>query len=367
MHNKYTFRYNAFFSFIYFLAAAVGCFLYYESNIKLYAVGYFLAIILLGWLRSRGRSLTLDENGITIHRYFSGDIHIKWDEVSGIKEHVAKKNRKRNETVIGIIRKGRETDNLSDKFNEEDYVWFIDTTRIAASEKEVVEALKNSVSEYVQKKRSNHAFGDWANTGGGFSVRSLCGVLLVAWLGMLGYASFTFDSLMPKEHATAMCNTLINGTTYINLSLFSFWPLTLVQMIVFVLFPILWGVKQHVWVSLLFVLGIGSGIWSFHSIIPERHVVFDNCSLPTKHSVKVGKTLVLENLREDRRRNFWGFNKEYMRFMLQYDGQVYDIKKDYNPSVSKGDTITYFIQKGSLGIPILREYRIKTADSFQQQ
>ena len=351
MKKDYNFKYNGFSNLVYYLLVITVTPLLFVCDISaLWALLVIAIVMLLVGIASQRNYLAIDEVGIAIHRFIGSDEMVTWSSVGDFKSNVKKGSGRYQKIGFAIIPPERIGEEAPKDYDDTFYNMFINSFNVAAPDEDIETALRNSIDYYVNGKKSIQT--GWGDEDNNLSKKLFTIVLILIELGLFLYFYFVYKSLMPEEFFVAMSNTLKDGNDYFS-SLHDYDMFRLVGTIIVVsLTPTLFVKKKYIFLCVMYLLTIAATIFIIYSYIPEERVILQNCSETTTSSIDsiVGK--VTENHSGNRKKT------SHLQFELIYEGKRYLIERDYQKGVKVGTPVIAHIQKGSKGLPIMRDYTI---------
>jgi hypothetical protein len=351
MKKNYTFKFNGFTNVVFYLLMIIIVIPFYVFDVSMLWILPAIAIVmLLTGIVSQRIYLTIDEVGITIHRFMGSDEMVTWSLVGDFKSNVKKGSGKSQQTGFAVIPPEKIGEKAPEEYDDTYYNLFINSIFVAAPDKDVETALRNSIDYYVNGKKSVPT--GWGDEDNDLGRKLLVIFLILISFGMFLYFYLVYKSLMPDEHLAAMSNTLINGSDFFsslhNYDLFLF----LGAIIVVMLTPTFFIKKNYIILCVMYLLAIAVTSFMVYNYIPKERMILQNCSEATTNPVDsvVGK--VTENNPGGRRQ------RSYLQFEIVYEGQRYLVERGYQKDIKVGTPVVTRIQKGSKGLPIMRDYTI---------
>lgn len=354
MNNSYHFQFNAFSSPLYVIAALLAIPLMMFTE---YLVSITFVIILMGsfLLLCRRNYLIIDETGILKRRILGSDEFMSWDDIGDYRSSVIKGSGKNAYEGFAIVGKSEifinhDEKQKSVKYNENFHEIFIPKNYILGSNEAVEEALRSSIDYYVRQtgraKLLNRAA--WDDDTYPKWLPFVAGLLAVIGLAILSiYVVTAYNDIVYGEYGDQVRNTLVNGEAFTeNFSQIILYLLTVLALLYL---PILLMKKKYLLFYLLLALSFSYPVWFYLNIQPQAELILQNCSQPTSAPVEIVEGKV--NALYKRKRSF-------TEFAFMYDYQRYVVRGNYLHNCHVGMPIQVFIQKGSKGMPIVRDILI---------
>ena len=314
----------------------------------MWLITYWVVVLTVSFILSRRIYLTIDSKGISLHRAFGLDQHVTWDNCGCYKLI-----NNGQETGIGIANRNYIESAPPGDYSKKAFALFINTDNILNGD-EVEQAIREGFDFYVHNKsvsiryeESNKARFCWRAT-----CRILISILAVCYICFC----YTYTDMMPDNLDLSMRYTLLNGGTYGDTtSSYSIGLYEIAGFIVYILLfliPIFWsgGYYRTLIISLTAtLLFIG---YTAKLLIPERMMVYQNCSETIVHPIEKVNTVV-------------SFNESgraaHMSCFVNYEGKEYLIQSNYVEGGEINDSVLLYIQKGAKDIPIVRDIVIPQA------
>lgn len=349
MNSSYRFKYNAFNTPFYMIAVTlvVGMMMFtgfYEC------IAYIIVVMGVFLLLCRRDYLIIDETGILKRKIFDSDEFMSWDDIGGYREKVIKGSGKSSVEGFAIIGKNVSEEQEEEDYDEDIHKIFIPKYYIIGSNEEINEALRSSIDYYVMqtgrtRRRNNAGWGDdpypkW--------LPSVVGMLaIIGMVGLAIYAVTSYTGIVNGEYGDQVGNTLMNGEYFAD----SYGPIILFLLVFLALFflPTYLLKKRHILYSLLLTLPAAYAVFFTYTVQPQAELLLQNCSQPTSAPVEVvkGEVTKLSN----------GKNS-YTELTFIYDDYRYEVREKYLSKCRVGMPVLVSIQRGSKGIPIVRDILI---------
>ena len=332
------------------------------------AVAYYVAMILVAWGFKKWRAaLVIDEEGITV-REFSETQFVPWGNVGHYETYIRRGQGKYQDFGSAIaLKQWDEADGDQGKIiynpvrqyeNRNDLVLFIPEEKIAATAKEIEEAIQEGIDYYVHQRRKSKRPATWADiegrSKGGSGVEWLVWLLLAVWVIFNCYVLNLYHGLISDQWSSDMFYTLSDGENNHSIlggEFLAAWVMIAYFVLAFT--PIFLFSKSYKGAAFTLVATILVPTTFYLMELPYEQELLENCSKPTRSPQERVQGVVVRNQRTGR-----DFK---LQVSVEYDKQHYTINRYGVEGAEKGMTATVVIQRGAKGIPIVRDIIIPDA------
>ena len=338
------FGYNAFSQhgmFLWLIMALVLAVITYPNYVYLF-IGIYVLLILGGIVLKRRTFLLINDKGIEVNYLLKGKRQASWNEIGGLINEVIVGSGKWKKEGWGILGRG---DAATDSNG---FVLFIPESYIAASNRDVNDALKRGFRQYVEHERLWASYElDREHTDP--RERILWGVFAAC----IVINVYLFNWFYSSENEDVIRHTIIHGELYGSIN---HW-VELLWIFAFASFSCYTPsclIKTHLKEALIWSTGVMAvvlGIAYFY--LPDRKLVYENYAEATNTVPIKLQTVVKENVRGKGKKD-----PGYMAFDLTYDGKDYQLKTAYVPGIEENMPLTVFVRKGARDLPIITSMAI---------
>lgn len=377
MNPSYRFHYNAFASRFYFIALIMAMVLlipfpgFFES-----IVCFIITIIIIGvsLLLCRRDYLIIDETGILRRRLFRSDEFLNWSDIGDYSKSVITGVGLFRAEGFAIVGKNASADNQERveyrtnfyKFipiidflagNEEFkgvldyYKMFIPKNNILAPNEEVEEALSSSIDYYVRQtyRTKKLACAEWDDASHSKWLSRAAGPLAVIGTVILYlYTAMTYVNIVCGEYGEQVLSTLVNGEYFLDSRFIEISSFIVILYLVFIFSPNFLAKRKYLYLSILLVVAVVSSVYFSYTTLPQTKLIMQNCSQPTSAPVEVVKGQV----------EYCDSRSAFTKMSFIYNNQHYVVRETRLAKCRVGMPILVSIQKGSKGIPIVRDILI---------